>query len=314
MVFLDCGNIDRNSAQRAARRRAPAEHRPPPRQHALRHAQPRRRRRLLHGGDRLGPDARARRRARRRAIAEALYIGLITDTGRFMYENTGPRAHRMAAELIAAGVDVQAVYRRLYEEMPLAKLDAARRWRSAQIAALRRRRADARGARAPRTSTRRRRGQLLRGDHRPAARGAGHEGRGAGARADRRPSAGASARCRCAPPTTTSTCRSIARAQGGGGHRRAAGFSTTLEPDELIAFLRGRSRAAAPGARRRHGRNARLTPASWASRRRRDGRRPADRQAGRDHLARRRRRVRRALGRRARPGTPARSTRSRPGC
>ena len=31
----------------------------------------------------------------------------------------------------------------------------------------------------------------------------------------------------------------IARAQGGGGHRRAAGFSTTLELDELIAFLRG---------------------------------------------------------------------------
>jgi phosphoesterase RecJ-like protein len=30
----------------------------------------------------------------------------------------------------------------------------------------------------------------------------------------------------------------IARAQGGGGHRRAAGFSTTLEPDGLISFLR----------------------------------------------------------------------------
>ena len=30
----------------------------------------------------------------------------------------------------------------------------------------------------------------------------------------------------------------IARAQGGGGHRRAAGFSTTLEPEELIEFLR----------------------------------------------------------------------------
>ena len=30
----------------------------------------------------------------------------------------------------------------------------------------------------------------------------------------------------------------IARAQGGGGHRRAAGFSTTLELEELIAFLR----------------------------------------------------------------------------
>jgi bifunctional oligoribonuclease and PAP phosphatase NrnA len=31
----------------------------------------------------------------------------------------------------------------------------------------------------------------------------------------------------------------IARAQGGGGHRRAAGFSTMLELDELIVFLRG---------------------------------------------------------------------------
>ena len=26
------------------------------------------------------------------AIGEALYVGLVTDTGRFMYENTGPRA------------------------------------------------------------------------------------------------------------------------------------------------------------------------------------------------------------------------------
>src|SRR6185436_6889785 len=39
-------------------------------------------------------------------IAEALYVGLVTDTGKFMYENTGPRAHVMAAELIAAGIDV----------------------------------------------------------------------------------------------------------------------------------------------------------------------------------------------------------------
>ncbi|HEX4838643.1 MAG TPA: DHH family phosphoesterase, partial [Solirubrobacteraceae bacterium] len=67
---------------------------------------------LMHGLD-LPPTA---------AIAEALYIALITDTGRFMYENTGPRAHRMAAELIVAGVDVPAVYKRLYEDMPLAKL------------------------------------------------------------------------------------------------------------------------------------------------------------------------------------------------
>jgi phosphoesterase RecJ-like protein len=30
----------------------------------------------------------------------------------------------------------------------------------------------------------------------------------------------------------------IARAQGGGGHRQAAGFTTELSHDELVAFLR----------------------------------------------------------------------------
>ena len=56
-------------------------------------------------------------------IAEALYVGLVTDTGKFMYENTGPRAHGMAAELIEAGIDVHAIYRRLYEGVPQGKLD-----------------------------------------------------------------------------------------------------------------------------------------------------------------------------------------------
>jgi phosphoesterase RecJ-like protein len=56
-------------------------------------------------------------------IADALYVGLVTDTGKFMYENTGSRAHQMAADLIAAGVDVHGIYRRLYEGMPYAKLE-----------------------------------------------------------------------------------------------------------------------------------------------------------------------------------------------
>jgi phosphoesterase RecJ-like protein len=56
------------------------------------------------------------------AIAEPLYVGLVTDTGRFMYENTGVRAHVMAAELIDVGVDVHEVYRRLYEGIPESKL------------------------------------------------------------------------------------------------------------------------------------------------------------------------------------------------
>ena len=40
------------------------------------------------------------------AIARALYVGLVTDTGMFMYENTDARTHRVAAGLIEAGVDV----------------------------------------------------------------------------------------------------------------------------------------------------------------------------------------------------------------
>src|SRR3954452_20448570 len=57
-----------------------------------------------------------------RSMGEALYIALITDTGRFMYENTGARAHQMAAELIEAGVDVAGVYRRLYQDLPFPRL------------------------------------------------------------------------------------------------------------------------------------------------------------------------------------------------
>jgi len=55
-------------------------------------------------------------------IAAALYVGLVTDTGRFQYSNTSPGAHRMAAELQELGVDVSAVARQVYESVPFAKL------------------------------------------------------------------------------------------------------------------------------------------------------------------------------------------------
>src|SRR5262249_15614113 len=55
-------------------------------------------------------------------MAAALYVGLITDTGKFMYENTSAHTHRVAAELIEAGVDSDDTYRRLYEHVPLEKL------------------------------------------------------------------------------------------------------------------------------------------------------------------------------------------------
>ena len=55
-------------------------------------------------------------------MAECLYIALITDTGRFMYENTTARSHQMASELIEAGVDVAAVYRQLFQDLPYPRL------------------------------------------------------------------------------------------------------------------------------------------------------------------------------------------------
>jgi bifunctional oligoribonuclease and PAP phosphatase NrnA len=60
-------------------------------------------------------------------IADALYTGLVTDTGRFMYENTTPTAHRMAAELIEAGVEPHQIYRRLYENLPFRRVQLLQR-------------------------------------------------------------------------------------------------------------------------------------------------------------------------------------------
>jgi hypothetical protein len=118
-------------------------------------------------------------------IAEALYVGLVTDTGKFMYENTGVRAHVMAAELIDAGVDVHGIYRRLYEGMPYAKLELlaprlthVQRYDEGRLTFTRLTRDDFRLLG--------RRGQLLGGHHRPPALGRGHEGRRPRARAARR--------------------------------------------------------------------------------------------------------------------------------
>ncbi len=54
--------------------------------------------------------------------ATALYVGLVTDTGKFQFSNTTPRAHRFAAELQESGCDVNAVNREVYETVPLPKV------------------------------------------------------------------------------------------------------------------------------------------------------------------------------------------------
>jgi phosphoesterase RecJ-like protein len=55
-------------------------------------------------------------------IAEPLYVALVTDTGRFQYSNTTPKALRLAAELVDAGADVHAVFQSVYESVQFAKL------------------------------------------------------------------------------------------------------------------------------------------------------------------------------------------------
>ncbi|HVV57016.1 MAG TPA: bifunctional oligoribonuclease/PAP phosphatase NrnA [Gaiellaceae bacterium] len=55
-------------------------------------------------------------------IAEALYVGVVTDTGRFQYSNTTPKALRLAADLVEAGADVHGIFRHVYETVQFAKL------------------------------------------------------------------------------------------------------------------------------------------------------------------------------------------------
>jgi bifunctional oligoribonuclease and PAP phosphatase NrnA len=67
-------------------------------------------------------------------IAEALYIAIVTDTGRFQYTNTTPKALRLAAELVEAGADVHRVFQGVYESVEFAKLKLlARALERAQI-------------------------------------------------------------------------------------------------------------------------------------------------------------------------------------
>ena len=235
LVFLDCGNIDRTSA------------------HQLKHED----HRILnidhhHDNTRFGTinhvDGAASCTAEMvwdlmqelgveltPAIGEALYVGLVTDTGRFMYENTGPRAHEMAAALLDGGVDGHGIYRRLYEGMPQGKLELL-----------------ARGL----THVERYDGGLLTVTHLTL-----EDYRATGA--DESYSEGVVDHLRSVegtavaalirdllsgdPPKRKVSLRAtdgrvdvsrIARSQGGGGHRRAAGFSTDLDFPELVEVLR----------------------------------------------------------------------------
>ena len=169
-------------------------------------------------------------------IANALYVGLVTDTGKFMYENTDARSHRMAAGLIEAGVQVNEIYRRLYEHAPIEKLKLL--------------------ARALEGVTLRDGGRLAvtyisTEDY--AVTGASEaltegiidhlrtiDGSQVAAVVRDQPDNDRAARKVSMRSTDGRVdVSAIARLNGGGGHRRAAGFGTDLEFDEIVDFLIG---------------------------------------------------------------------------
>lgn len=60
------------------------------------------------------------------AIANSLYVAIVTDTGGFRYSNSTPRCHAVAGQLLAAGVDPEAMYQRIYASMPVGRLTLLR--------------------------------------------------------------------------------------------------------------------------------------------------------------------------------------------
>jgi phosphoesterase RecJ-like protein len=177
-------------------------------------------------------------------VADALYVGLVTDTGRFMYDSTGARAHLMAADLIDAGVDVHAIYRQLYEGMPFGKLrllalalEHVRRFDDGRLTVAWLSAADFAAAGAEESYSEGVIDQLRAVEGTKVAAlirdrlGPNQEG-------ERKVSLRAT--------DDDVDVSVIARAQGGGGHRRAAGFTTQLGDDELEAFLRAAVAEQAP--------------------------------------------------------------------
>jgi bifunctional oligoribonuclease and PAP phosphatase NrnA len=239
IVFLDCGNLERNPA-------AEAFQRPGSRILNIDHH---------HDNTRFGTDNLVRPDASCTAeivwdlmhqlevrptpeIAQALYVGLITDTGRFMYENTGPRAHLMAAELIEAGVVVHEIYQRVYEGVPYGKLALlarglarVERYDDGRLTVTQLSAEDFSDSDAEESYSE---GVI---DHLRAVEGTAV----AALVRDRIGGNGDGEQVRKVSLRANNDridVSRIARLQGGGGHRQAAGFSTTMEWPQVVEFLR----------------------------------------------------------------------------
>ena len=168
-------------------------------------------------------------------IAEPLYIGLVTDTGRFQYRNTSARALRLAGDLVEAGADVHRVFQGVYESVEFAKLKLlARALERAQIY-------EGGGIVVS---------YLLRGDFgevgavEPYSEGIidylrAVEGAEMAALIREPPRGdGPSRRVSLRASRDELDVSAIARKLGGGGHRQAAGFSSEESIEAITEFVR----------------------------------------------------------------------------
>ena len=167
-------------------------------------------------------------------IAEPLYTALVTDTGRFQYTNTTPRALRLAADLVEAGADVHRVFQGVYESVQFAKLKLlARALERAKLYL---------GGRVVVS-------YLLREDFaevgavEPYSEGVidflrAVEGAEVAALIREPPRDGSPARKVSVRSSVDEIdVSAIARKSGGGGHRQAAGFSSDLSIEEITDFI-----------------------------------------------------------------------------
>jgi phosphoesterase RecJ-like protein len=168
-------------------------------------------------------------------IAEALYIALVTDTGRFQYTNTTPKALRLAAELVEAGADVHRIFQGVYESVQFAKLkllaralERANVYEGGRIVVSYLVRTDFAEVGAAEAYSE---GII---DYLRAVEGADM------AVLIREPprSDGPARRVSLRASIDELDVSAIARKSGGGGHRQAAGFSSEASIEEITDFVR----------------------------------------------------------------------------
>lgn len=168
-------------------------------------------------------------------IAEPLYVGLVTDTGRFQYSNTTAKALRLAAELVEAGADVHGIFQHVYETVQFAKLkllaralDRAELYEGGRLVVSYLLKDDfgAVGAEEPYSE-----GII---DYLRAVEGSEMVALIREPPRDDGPSRRISLRSSHDEVDVSA----IARKAGGGGHRQAAGFSSEQPINEIIEFIR----------------------------------------------------------------------------